>query len=34
MNVILFIAIGLVAGILSGVFGIGGGIIICKNDFI
>lgn len=28
MDVILFIAIGLVAGILSGIFGIGGGIII------
>ncbi len=28
MNVILFIIIGLAAGILSGIFGIGGGIII------
>lgn len=28
MNVILFIVIGLVAGVLSGIFGIGGGIII------
>ncbi len=27
-NVVLFIAIGLVAGILSGIFGIGGGVII------
>lgn len=27
-NIILFIAIGLIAGILSGMFGIGGGIII------
>ena len=27
-NIILFIAIGLMAGILSGMFGIGGGIII------
>ena len=27
-NIILFIAIGLVAGVLSGMFGIGGGIII------
>ncbi|HWT74762.1 MAG TPA: sulfite exporter TauE/SafE family protein [Mobilitalea sp.] len=28
MNIILFILIGLVAGILSGFFGIGGGVII------
>ncbi len=28
MNIILFILIGVVAGILSGMFGIGGGVII------
>ena len=28
IDVILFIAIGLMAGVLSGVFGIGGGVII------
>lgn len=28
MNILLFIIIGLVAGILSGLFGIGGGIVI------
>ena|SRR5471030_1982326 len=28
INIILFIAIGLMAGILSGMFGIGGGVII------
>jgi len=28
INIILFIAIGLAAGVLSGMFGIGGGIII------
>lgn len=28
MNIILFIVIGIIAGILSGMFGIGGGVII------